>query len=157
MGSSPAPWSGRTQDRQGIGGDPRQEVHLRPAQVPVRGMQGREYEVSAGPPQTDCGRTVEEELMAIVNLKDVTVERLNRTGYGVKVAEKYQVQGNDRKTTYTVWFKEPHGLNEGDIISVSGFLGAKVGDPWTGQDGQERRSVELSLNEPRIQGQQAGG
>ena len=89
--------------------------------------------------------------MAIVNLKDVTVERLNRTGHGVKVAEKYQVQGNDRKTQYTVWFKEPHGLNEGDIVSLSGFLSAKVGDPWTGNDGQERRSVELSLNEPRIQ------
>jgi hypothetical protein len=93
-----------------------------------------------------------EQVMAIVQLKDVVVERLNRTGHGVKVAERYQVQGKDRKTTYTVWFKEPHGLNEGDIISVSGFLGAKVGDPWTGQDGQERRSVELSLNEPRING-----
>lgn len=92
--------------------------------------------------------------MAIVNLKDVTVERLNRTGHGVKVAEKFQVQGNDRKTQYTVWFKEPHGLNEGDIVSLSGFLSAKVGEPWTGQDGQERRSVELSLNEPRVQ---AGG
>lgn len=92
--------------------------------------------------------------MAIVNLKDVTVERLNGKGFGVKVAEKYQVQGNDRKTQYTVWFKEPHGLNVGDIVSLSGFLGAKVGEPWVGQDGQERRSVELSLNEPRIQ---AGG
>ena len=89
--------------------------------------------------------------MAIVNLKDVTVERLNGKGFGVKVAEKFQVQGNDRKTQYTVWFKEPHGLSEGDIVSLSGFLSAKVGDPWTGQDGQERRSVELSLNDPRIQ------
>lgn len=92
--------------------------------------------------------------MAIVNLKDVTVERLNGKGFGVKVAEKFQVQGNDRKTSYTVWFKEPHGLNVGDVVSLSGFLGAKVGEPWVGQDGQERRSVELSLNEPRIQ---AGG
>ena len=95
--------------------------------------------------------------MAIVQLRDVVVERLNRTGHGVKVAEKYQVQGNDRKTQYTVWFKEPSGLNEGDVVSLSGFLSAKVGDPWTGQDGTERRSVELSVNEPRINAQQAGG
>lgn len=88
--------------------------------------------------------------MAIVLLKDVEVVRLNNTGHGVQVAEKYQVGGKDRQTRFMLWFKEPHGLQVGDVVSVSGFLGAKVGDPWQGQDGQERRSVELSVNSPRI-------
>lgn len=88
--------------------------------------------------------------MAIVQLKDVVVERVNSRGFGVKVAEKYEVKGKPRKTTYTVWFEQEHGLSVGDVVSLSGFLGAKVGDPWTGDDGQERRSVELSVNKPRL-------
>ena len=93
--------------------------------------------------------------MAIVKLKDVEVTRLNNSGHGVQVAEKFEVQGKERQTRFTVWFEEPHGLAVGNVISVSGFLGAKVGDPWTGQDGQERRSVEFSVNKPRIEASQA--
>ena len=89
--------------------------------------------------------------MAIVKLQNVEVTRVNSSGHGVQVAEKFQVQGKERQTRYTVWFEEPHGLAVGNVISVSGFLGAKVGDPWTGQDGQERRSVEFSVNKPRIE------
>lgn len=96
--------------------------------------------------------------MAIVKLQNVEVTRVNSSGHGVQVAEKFQVQGKERQTRYTVWFEEPHGLAVGNVISVSGFLGAKVGDPWTGQDGQERRSVEFSVNKPRIDtGQTAQG
>lgn len=89
--------------------------------------------------------------MAIVKLQNVEVTRVNSSGHGVQVAEKFQVQGKERQTRYTVWFEEPHGLAVGNVISVSGFLGAKVGEPWVGQDGQERRSVELSVNKPRIE------
>lgn len=89
--------------------------------------------------------------MAIVKLRDVEVTRVNNSGFGVQVAEKFQVQGKDRQTRFTVWFEEPHGLTVGDRVSLSGFLGAKVGEPWVGQDGQERRSVELSVNKPRIE------
>jgi len=88
--------------------------------------------------------------MAIVNLKEVTVTRLNNTGNGVKVTETNESNGKTYKKHFTCWFDEPSGLIEGDIVSLSGLLGAKVGDPWTGDDGQERRSVELSLNKPRI-------
>jgi single-stranded DNA-binding protein len=52
---------------------------------------------------------------------------------------------------YTVWFKEDHGLSEGDTVSVSGFLGAKVSD-WTDREGNERHTVELSVNSPRVEG-----
>lgn len=89
--------------------------------------------------------------MAIVRLKDVEVTRLNNSGHGVQVAEKFEVKGQPRTTRFTLWFQEPSGLSVGQKVSVSGFLGAKVGDPWTGQDGQERRSVEFSVNSPRIE------
>ena len=96
--------------------------------------------------------------MAIIKLKDVEVTRVNSTGYGVQVAEKFEVKGQARQQRYTVWFKEPHGLVPGAVVSLSGFLGSKVSDPWTGNDGQERRSVELSVNNPRIEaGDGAGG
>lgn len=90
--------------------------------------------------------------MAIINLKDVTVTRLNGKGHGLKVTEQSESKGKTFKTTYTVWFNEPSNLSVGDVVSLSGFLGAKVGDPWKGDDGQERRSVELSVNQPRING-----
>jgi len=38
----------------------------------------------------------------------------------------------------------------GDVVSLSGVLSAKVGEPWRGRDGNERRSVEFALRFPRI-------
>ena len=93
--------------------------------------------------------------MAIVQLKDVVVSRVNRTGNGIKVLEENESGGKTYKTYYSVWFKEPHGLSEGDKVSLSGFLGAKIGDPWTDRDGNERQSVELSVNSPRLSGETA--
>ena len=89
--------------------------------------------------------------MAILNLKDVEVTRLNGKGNGVQVTESNENNGKTYSTRFTVWFTEPSGLNVGDKVSLSGFLGAKVGEPWQGREGQEMRSVELSLNSPRIQ------
>ena len=88
--------------------------------------------------------------MALVKLKDVAVVRVNQTGYGVQVEESNEFQGKTFKQRFTLWFKEPHGLREGDVISASGFLGAKVSDPWTDKEGVERRTAELSLNSPRL-------
>jgi hypothetical protein len=90
--------------------------------------------------------------MALVNLKDVTVVGLNRSGHGVKVEESSTSNGKTYKTRWTVWFKEHSGLVEGDTVSVSGFLAARMGEPWTDREGNERRSVELSLNSPRVDG-----
>ena len=91
--------------------------------------------------------------MAIVQLKDVTVSRVNSKGFGVKVLESSESNGKTYKTYYSVWFKEPHGLSEGSVVSLSGFLGAKISDPWTDRDGNERTSVELSVNSPRLAGE----
>lgn len=92
--------------------------------------------------------------MAIVNLKDVTVSRLNSKGFGFGVKEENESNGKTYTTYWTVWAKEAHNLSVGDVISVSGFLSAKVGEPRTGNDNVERVYVELSINGPRIQGSQ---
>lgn len=88
--------------------------------------------------------------MALVMLKDVEVARVNRSGFGVQVVEANDYQGKVFKTRWTVWFKDAHGLTEGDIITVSGFHGDKIGEPYTDSTGTERRSIERSLNNPRI-------
>jgi len=90
--------------------------------------------------------------MSIVKIKDATVTRVNKTGYGVQITEpEKQYNGRTFKgDRYTVWFKEPHGLSVGDRVSLSGFLSAKVGEPWEDRNGEQRVSVELSVNQPRI-------
>lgn len=88
--------------------------------------------------------------MAIVSLKGVEVARVNQKGYGVQVVEKWESKGKAGQTRFTVWFEGEHGLAVGDVIDVSGFLGAKIGEPWTDRDGNPRTSVELSVNSPRI-------
>ena len=89
--------------------------------------------------------------MALVNLKDVRVSRLNNSGNGFTVLEENVSGGKTYKQYYKVWPKEAHGLHEGDVVSLSGFLGAKV-NTWTDKDQAERHSVELSVNSPRIEG-----
>ena len=94
--------------------------------------------------------------MALVFLKDVKVVALFKSG--VKVVESSTSKaGKDYEERWTLWSTDL-GVQVGDVIAnVSGFLGAKVGKPWTGNDGTERVSVELSVNSPRIDASQPGG
>lgn len=87
--------------------------------------------------------------MAIVKLKDVPVTYVNGRGFGVKVTETSESRGKAFKQQYTLWFDEPHGLTVGDVVSVSGFLSAKVGT-WQDREGNDRNSVELSVNKPEL-------
>lgn len=76
---------------------------------------------------------------------------MNRVGHGVQVIDSNEAKGRIYKTRYTVWFTEEHGLREGDIINVSGVLGAKSGEPYPDKvTGELRHPVELSVNSPRI-------
>jgi hypothetical protein len=92
--------------------------------------------------------------MAIVKIEKATVTRVNSKGFGVQVTEPSRESNGKtfKGDRYTLWFKDAHGLTEGDVVSVSGFLGAKVGEPWKGTDDVERRSVELSVNSPKLDG-----
>jgi len=85
--------------------------------------------------------------MATINIQNATVQFVNN-GKGFKVLEETTSGGRTFKQQYTVWAEPGHGYQVGDTVSVSGFLGAKVGKPWTGNDGVERASVELSVNSP---------
>jgi hypothetical protein len=87
--------------------------------------------------------------MAIVKLKDVPVTYVNGRGFGVKVTESHESKGKTFKQQYTLWFDAPHGLSVGDVVSVSGFLGAKVSE-WQDANGTTRHSVELSVNRPEL-------
>jgi hypothetical protein len=90
--------------------------------------------------------------MAIIKVEGEIVS-LNQSGYGVKLLETNESQGKTYKQRYTVWFKEPHGLNPGDVVTVSGILGAK-GSSWEDkQTGETRLGVDLSINAPRVEGQ----
>lgn len=88
--------------------------------------------------------------MAWTSIKDAEVTYLNKSGFGVKVVERNKFGDRESKQFFTLWFKAEHGLVVGQIINVSGYLSAKVGEPWTDNDGNERRTAELSLNSPRI-------
>jgi hypothetical protein len=93
--------------------------------------------------------------MALVNLKDVAVTRLNNSGNGFSVLEQTVSGDKTYKTYWSVWPKEPTGVTVGEVVSMSGFLSTKVGELKTGTDGVERRYVELSINSPRLERSQS--
>ena len=87
--------------------------------------------------------------MALVNLKDVKVYSTFPNGFRV-VEESKGRDGKDYSTRWTIWL-EGTNLHDGDVVSLSGFLSAKVNE-WNDKDQNIRHSVELALNSPRIRG-----
>jgi hypothetical protein len=95
--------------------------------------------------------------MAIIKLKDAQVARLDSKGFGVQVFESNTFNGETRKTYWKVWFKEPHGLTEGDVVSLSGFHGDRIGEPYVDKDGvTQPGTIQRSINSPRIEEASAG-
>ena len=90
--------------------------------------------------------------MALVNLKNVKVYATFSKGFRV-VEESTSKNGETYKQRWTVWAtaEESGKIREGDVVSLSGFVSARVND-WTDKDGNEKHSVELSVNSPRIEG-----
>ena len=85
--------------------------------------------------------------MAIVQLKDVTVYATFSKGFRVTETSKSK-DGREFTQRWTIWSDDLR-MSEGDVVSLSGFMSAKVND-WTDKEGQLRHSVELSLNFPRM-------
>ena len=79
--------------------------------------------------------------MALVNLKNVKVYATFSKGFRV-IEESKGRDGKEYSTRWTVWL-DSATVNVDDVISVSGFLSAKVND-WTDKEGQQRHSVELA-------------
>ena len=88
-----------------------------------------------------------------------TVTRTFYNGKGAEVTEVFEKQdGTEGKSRYSLWFTQPHGLNEGDSGKWRGALSVKV-DEWTDQQGETRHSAKVSLNgakaiEDKSRGQQ---
>jgi hypothetical protein len=96
--------------------------------------------------------------MAIVQLKNVEVARINNSGNGFSVKEAYTKRdGGTSATYYTVWAPVPQGVQVGTKLNVSGLLSTKVGDPRPGRDGGEVRFVDASINQPRIEPSEGSG
>jgi hypothetical protein len=96
--------------------------------------------------------------MAIIQLRNVEVARINNSGNGFSVKEAYTKRdGGTSATYYTVWAPVPQGVQVGSKLNVSGLLSTKVGDPRPGRDGGEVRFVDASINQPRIEPAEGSG
>lgn len=87
--------------------------------------------------------------MAKVSLKNVQVSRVFQDGNAADVVETYQTRNGEGKTKFTLWFKEPHGLQEGSIIDAEGLLSARLREFESQTDGTVRY-VQLSINNPTV-------
>ena len=87
--------------------------------------------------------------MAIVNLKNATVQRVFFDGKGVALYESFESRGEQRKSYYTAWFAAAPDVKEGDVLNVSGLL--QVKEREYEKDGQTKRSIDVSLNSARIE------
>jgi len=93
--------------------------------------------------------------VAKVSLSDVQVTRVFWEGKGAQVVEKYTTKNGERETRYALFFDQPHGLQDGQIISVDGLLSANV-DEFTKRDGSIGHAVNLKLNNPQVSKVDAG-
>jgi len=81
-----------------------------------------------------------------------TVTRTFYSGKGAEVVEAFKKRdGSEGKQRFALWFKEPHGLTEGDSGSWRGSLSVEV-DEWTDKEGQIRHTAKLSVNGAQSKG-----
>ena len=80
--------------------------------------------------------------MATVTIEAAKVERLI-DGYGFKATETTLFKGEERKTWFTVWTKEP--VQVGDVLRVEGDLSVKL-ESFTGRDNQPKQTAGIHIN-----------
>jgi hypothetical protein len=88
--------------------------------------------------------------MAKVSIENAMVERVFWEGKGAAVVEKYTVQGQERNRRWSLFFDEPHGLQEGVVLSVQGLFSDKP-EAYEKKDGTTGVSSNLTVNKPVIQ------
>jgi hypothetical protein len=86
--------------------------------------------------------------MAKVTIEAAEVVRII-DGWGFKATETTMVQGEERKTWYTVWTKTP--VTEGDKVSISGELGVKI-EEFTGRDNTPKTAAGIHINNAQVSG-----
>lgn len=85
--------------------------------------------------------------MAIATVQG-TVTRTFYQGKGAEVTEEFDIKGKPVKKRWSAWFEQPHGLTEGEPVTVSGLHSDEL-DEWQ-KDGETRHTVKRSLNKARI-------
>lgn len=89
--------------------------------------------------------------MAILTIRNATVQRIFFDGKGVALTESYTSRGEERKSYYTAWFDAAPNVNVGDILpTVTGLL--QVKEREYEKEGQTKRAIDVSLNSARIEG-----
>ena len=91
--------------------------------------------------------------MAEVRIEDGKITRVFHEGRGAEVTESWLSRtGEPVSQRWAAWFEAPHGLSEGDTVTVVGRVGVKV-EEWKDKQEQVRHSAKLSLNDARIIGE----
>lgn len=74
------------------------------------------------------------------------ITRVFHEGKGARLKETFTKRDNSEGSKeWTLWFKEPHGLSEGDRGTFRGSHSDEV-DEWQGREGDTRHSVKRALN-----------
>lgn len=90
--------------------------------------------------------------MAKITIENATVERVfnTRNGVGVAAFETFEKRdGTEGKNRYTLWFKQDPGVEEGQVVSASGFLSTRVRE-YEDRDGNPRTAVDVNVNGARL-------
>ena len=91
--------------------------------------------------------------MAEVRIEDGKITRVFHEGRGAEVTESWLSRsGEPVSQRWAAWFEAPHGLSEGDTVTVVGRAGVKV-EEWKDKQEQVRHSAKLSVNDARIIGE----
>lgn len=85
--------------------------------------------------------------MAYTSVKG-NVSRVFFNGKGAEVEERFTVSGKEITKRWAAWFDEPHGLEVGAQVEVSGLHDDKI-DSWD-KDGETRHAVKRSLNKAKV-------
>lgn len=74
-----------------------------------------------------------------------TITRTFYQGKGAELTETFKTrEGSEGKKVWSMWFKSPHGLAEGDSGKFRGSHADKV-DEWE-KDGEKRHTIKRSIN-----------
>lgn len=77
-----------------------------------------------------------------------TIARTFFNGKGAELVEAFKKRdGSEGSKRWALWFKEPHGLIEGDGGKFRGSHNDEI-DEWE-KDGQKRHTIKRSLNDTR--------
>ncbi len=94
--------------------------------------------------------------MAILSLKNVTVKRVFYSGLGAEFVESFERNdGTPGEKKYSAFFDTPHGLSEGQVGNVSGFLSVKA-RLWERDGEPPVPMADIVLNSPRFEASGGG-